>query len=113
MGFDIIKKIYEKKAQEREKSRESVLKELFDVINKLKMDFPFQEAYIFGSVTKPYQFGKSSDIDIAFKGLKRDNLFMVTSFLSSHLERDVNAIHLEDVHFSNKITKEGLKWTKD
>jgi len=113
MGLEIIKKIYEKKIEEREKKRVEILKKTFEALKELSKIVSFKEAYIFGSVTKPYQFGEYSDIDIAFKDFDSDKIFYMTAFLSSYLLRDVNVIDIEKVHFKEKILRESIKWKKD
>ncbi len=112
MGLEVIKEIYKKKAEERERLRLKTIKNTFEAVKKVAEIASFQDAYIFGSVTEPYQFGESSDIDIAFRGLERDKLFFVVSFLSRYIKRNVNVVHIEDVYFKNKILKEGMKWKK-
>ena len=113
MGLEIIRKVYKKKAEEGERLRLKTIKDTFEAIQRLREEVPFQEAYLFGSVTETYQFGTSSDIDIAFKGLDRDRLFFAVSFLSRYLERDVNVVHIEGIDFKDKILKEGMRWKKE
>lgn len=113
MSLEVIKEIYKKKAEERERLRLKTIKDTFEAIKRLAEVASFQEAYIFGSVTEPYQFGESSDIDIAFKGLDRDRLFFAVSFLSRCLGRDVNIVHIENIHFKEKILKDGMRWKKE
>lgn len=113
MGLEVIKEVYRKKAEERERLRIKVIKDAFKVLEKLKEEVSFKDAYIFGSAAQPHQFTEFSDIDIAFTELEKDKLFFVVSFLSSHLQRDVNVVHIEDIHFKDKILKEGIKWKKD
>ncbi len=110
--MELIKEIYRKKADERERLRKRVLEEVFRAIDKLSRGVRFEEAYIFGSVTRPYQFGESSDIDIAFKGLDRDKLFSTIGFLSNELKRDVNVVPIEDLHFKDKLLREGIRWKR-
>ncbi len=113
MGLEIIKGIYKKKTEEREKLRKEFLKRVFEALKKLSEDVSFEDAYLFGSVTEENRFSGSSDIDIAFKNLDRDRLFYAVSFLSTCLGRDVNVVHLEDIHFKDKIMKEGIRWKRD
>lgn len=113
MRLEVIKEIYKKKAEEREQLRLKTIKDTFEAIKRLAEVAFFQEAYIFGSVTEPYQFGESSDIDIAFKKLDRDRLFFAVSFLSRWLGRDVNIVHLENIHFKERILKDGMRWKEE
>ena len=73
----------------------------------------FSEVYVFGSLTKPYQFNEYSDIDLAFQKLDKDQLFSVVGYLSRNLNREINAVCLEEVHFKEKILKEGIRWRSD
>jgi len=113
MKLDTIKKIYKENSEENEKLRKKAIETISQALIALKDEFIFEEAYIFGSVTKPYKFKKPSDIDIAFTKLDRDKLFFAVSFLSRYLKRSINVVHLEDVHFREKIMKEGIRWKKD
>ena len=113
MKLDTIKKIYKKNSEKNEKLRKKAIETISQALKDFKNEFIFEEAYIFGSVTKPYKFKKPSDIDIAFTKLDRDKLFLAVSFLRRYFERNVNVVHLEDVHFQKKIVKEGIRWKKD
>ncbi|MDP6395203.1 MAG: hypothetical protein QF466_07120 [Desulfobacterales bacterium] len=113
MELDTLKTIYNKKSEENEKLRLKSIERLSQALGVLKSEVTFEDAYIFGSLTKPHKFKAKSDIDIAFAKLERDKLFFAVSFLSRYLERYVNVIHLEDIHFQNKIIKEGIRWKKD
>ena len=113
MGLEIIKEVYKKKSEDREHLRKKIIADAFKALEKLHDEVSFVEAYIFGSAVKPYQFGEYSDIDFAFKGLDRDKLFYVVAFLSEYLNREVNVVHVEDIHFKDKIIREGIKWRKE
>ncbi|MBI2264615.1 MAG: hypothetical protein HYU64_05530 [Armatimonadetes bacterium] len=97
MGFEKIKEVYRQKSEKWEKIRISTLGEVLNALDDLEKETTFENAHIFGSVTRPYRFHESSDIDIAFEGLDRDRLFVAVAFLSRRLERDVNGQHLEDI----------------
>jgi predicted nucleotidyltransferase len=113
MKSKILHDTLKKKAENREVLRKQVLTETIDILKLLSQETLFEKAYIFGSLSNPFDFRENSDVDIAFQGLDKDNLFYVTGFLSSHLERDVNVVHIEDVHFRDKIIREGIPWTKE
>ncbi len=112
MNLSIIKEVYRKRSEENEGLRKDVLEEVFNALDRLSEEVSFEEAYIFGSVTEPHRFNRFSDVDIAFKALDKDRLFYVTAFLSGLLERDVNIIELESIHFRDKIEKRGILWKK-
>ncbi len=113
MDSEILKQAYKKKAEQREKLRKELMEKIPAALDSLSHEAAFKEAYIFGSVTQKNQFSEQSDIDIAFAGLDRDKLFFAVSFMSNKLGRDVNAVHIEDIHFRNKIMGEGIRWKRN
>lgn len=113
MGMEVIKNVYKRKLEERENLRLNLLEDVNRVLGKLLREVRFEEAYIFGSLTRPYRFSEASDIDIAFKALDKDRLFFTVGFLSRELERDVNVVEIENIHFKDKILREGIRWKKD
>ncbi|MGQ3683451.1 MAG: nucleotidyltransferase family protein [Candidatus Loosdrechtia sp.] len=113
MKLDVIKGIYKKKSEENEKKRLKALNDVLEALRKLREEIFFEDAYLFGSVTRPYSFGEHSDIDIAFQGLYDDKLFYATGFLSSSVERDVNVVKLESIHFKENILKNGIRWKRN
>ncbi|GBD96436.1 MAG TPA: hypothetical protein ENG83_09330 [Nitrospirae bacterium] len=112
MGLEIIKEVYKKKSEEKERLRKRIVDDAFKALEKLNDEISFEEAYIFGSVTEPYRFGEYSDVDFAFRGLESDKLFYAVACLSGYLDREVNVVCIEDIHFSDKIIREGIKWKK-
>lgn len=108
-----VREAYQRKDAEREKLRKKTLKEACNTLGKLSEEVHFDAAYIFGSVLEMNRFSEHSDVDIAFLGLDRDELFYVTSFISGKIGRDVNIIHLEDISFKDKILMEGFQWKKE
>ena len=52
--------------------------------------------HLFGSVTKPFRFFESSDIDIGFVGLDNRHFFKVMSHLSEETGHDVDIVQIED-----------------
>ncbi|MFQ5454994.1 MAG: nucleotidyltransferase family protein [Nitrospirota bacterium] len=89
------------------------MKNVFTALERLSEEVSFEEAYIFGSITKPYQFGDFSDVDIAFKGLDKDKLFFTISFLNRLIGRDISVVIIETAHFKDKILREGIRWKRD
>ncbi|MDR4499698.1 MAG: nucleotidyltransferase domain-containing protein [Candidatus Scalindua sp.] len=108
-----IKEAYQRKDAEREKLRIKTLQNVCNILGKLSEEVQFEDAYIFGSVLEENRFSEHSDVDIAFLGLDRDELFYVTSYISGKIGRNVNIIHLEDISFKDKILMEGLRWKND
>ena len=108
-----IRGAYQRKDAEREKLRIKTLQEVCNILGKLSEEVQFEAVYIFGSVQKENKFGEHSDVDIAFMGLDRDELFYVTSYISGKIRRNVNIIHLEDISFKDKILREGFRWKNE
>lgn len=102
----------EREKKEREELRKLLLGKVFDVLALMNKAFPFQEAYIFGSISKPFNFTERSDVDIAFVGLDDKHFFQAMSFLSGELGVSVDIVQLENHRLAEKIRKEGIKWIK-
>lgn len=112
MGLEVIKEVYRRKSMESEKLRQGLINDVSQALVRLSKKVSFEEAYIFGSLAEPNQFGEFSDIDVAFKGLDKNKLFSTISFLNRWLGRDVCVVLIEEVHFRDKILREGVKWKK-
>ena len=112
MGLEVIKEVYRRKSMEREKLRQGLVNDVSQALVRLSKKVSFEEAYIFGSLAEPNQFSEFSDIDIAFKGLDKNKLFSTISLLNRWLGRDVCVVLIEEVHFRDKILREGIKWKK-
>lgn len=108
--FDLMRKYLRLEAEMRERKRRELLARTISALNKLSSRVKFRGAYIFGSITKPYMFFDSSDVDIAFLGLEEDKLFFTVAFLSEEIGRDVDVIELEKAPFKDKILREGIRW---
>jgi len=101
-----------KERERREQRRQARLGAVFRALEELSRQVPFQEAYIFGSLAKPYRYFDESDIDVAFVGLRDEDFFRAIAFLSRELEADVDVLQLEGHPLREKIVKEGIRWTR-
>jgi len=110
--WETIRKIYEKKREEREELRRRMIRKVLKALDRLSENVEFEEAVIFGSIVKPFCFTELSDVDVAFKGLERDKLFYAAAFLSDEIGRDVDVVELESIRFADRITREGLRWRR-
>ena len=61
-------------------------------------------------MTKPGAFSDSSDVDMAIATLKDGDPFGFMSYLSLHLNLDVDLVPLEQCHFAAKIRATGISW---
>ncbi|HOJ27480.1 MAG TPA: nucleotidyltransferase domain-containing protein [Spirochaetota bacterium] len=108
----ILDRIIHQKKEERERIRCELLEKVHTVIGELHSVIAFKEAYIFGSIIRPYSFTENSDIDIGFIGLDDKDLFKAMSFLSARLGYEVDVIQIERHRLGATILSEGLQWKK-
>lgn len=108
----LLDEIIRSKKNETEQTRLRLVEHLFVLLDKLALEVGFEEAYLFGSVTRPYCFAKHSDIDVGFLGLKDKDFFKVIAFLSRELEADVDVVQLEGHRLAEKVEKEGIRWKR-
>jgi len=102
-----------KKKQERERLRKQLLTIAMQTLDKLAQEIPFEQAYLFGSVSKPHGFNELSDLDVAFLGLKDEDFFKAMAFISREVGRDnVDVLQLEGHRLAEKIIREGIPWKK-
>lgn len=114
MGYStvLLDEAIEKKKRAQEDLRLQLLEKLGHALDALSGEIPFEEAFIFGSVTAPFRFSEISDIDVGFIGLHDDHFFRVMSFLSAILCVDVDIVQLEAHRLGEKIKREGIRWKK-
>ncbi|RLA97983.1 MAG: hypothetical protein DRG32_02475 [Deltaproteobacteria bacterium] len=98
--------------ERRERRRKELLESVFQALEELSHEITFREAYIFGSLTKPYRHFDESDIDIGFVGLKNEDFFQAMAFLSRKLGTEVDLLQLENHRLQEKILKEGIRWKR-
>jgi hypothetical protein len=101
-----------RKRERREQKRKDFLETVFRTLEELSREIPFEEAYIFGSLAKPYRYSEGSDVDIAFLGLKDEDFFRAMAFLSDKLGTDVDVLQLEGHRLRERILKEGIRWKR-
>lgn len=113
MSFWLLDKIIDKKRKEEELERKKLLEKVNCALEELRKKIKFDQAYIFGSITKPYRFIPTSDIDICFSGLDIRDFFRAWSFLSQYLAKDnIQIIRMEEIDFKDKILRSGIRWRK-
>jgi predicted nucleotidyltransferase len=109
---ELLDEVIEKKKREREDLRLHVIAKILTAIDKLSGEIAFDEAYLFGSVTKPFRFLESSDIDIGFVGLDNRHFLKVMSYLSEEICHDVDIVQIEDHGLADRIKKGGIMWRR-
>lgn len=94
-----------------ETERQATLHQVIAILDKVARQFSLPQAILFGSLTQPGHFHADSDIDIAVIDLPPEHFFDLAVALSQTLEREVDLIELDKVHFADKIRREGVWWT--
>ncbi len=116
MGERFSTHVLDKAIQHRKEANERLrlvrLGRAFDALQKLAGEVLFEEAYLFGSLARPYGFLENSDIDIGFIGLKDRDFFVATAFLSRELSVDVDVVQLEGHRMEEKVRQGGIRWVK-
>jgi len=108
----LLDKVIEDKKREKENLRLRLVEAAFHALDRLSREIHFEEAYLFGSITKPYRFSTESDIDIGFVGLRDGDFFRAMAFISREIGFDVDVIQLEGHKLEQKVKKEGMKWKR-
>jgi len=109
---ELLDEVIKKKRKKKEELRLWVIAKILTALDRLSGEIAFDEAYLFGSVTKPFKFSERSDIDIGFIGLDNRHFFKVMSYISEEVGRDVDIIQLEDYRLADKIKKGGVLWRR-
>ena len=110
---ELLDEVIKKKRKKKEELRLWVIAKILTALDRLSGEIAFDEAYLFGSVTKPFKFSERSDIDIGFIGLDNRHFFKVMSYISEEVGRDVDIIQLEDYRLADKIKKGGVLWRRN
>lgn len=108
----LLDKALQKKRMEKERLRLAIIEKAKKILKQMGETVPFEKAYLFGTMTKPYRFSEESDIDIAFIDLKDEDFFPALAYLSRSLGRNVDILQLEKHRLKKKIMKEGILWTR-
>jgi predicted nucleotidyltransferase len=104
----------QKLAQQRyqwERDRQVLLSAAQEWLELHAQEFGIEQGYLLGSVTQAGRFSARSDIDIAVETFCQGEPFGLASYLSLHLNRDVDVLSLDQCHFAEKIRKTGLSWS--
>ncbi len=93
-----------------EANRQQLLQKAQSWLEQNARKFGIEQGYLFGSMTQPGRFSQSSDLDLAVDSLKHGDPFGLISYLSTHLDRDVDLVPLDQCHFVDKIRQTGVVW---
>jgi predicted nucleotidyltransferase len=108
----LLDEVIEKKRKGQEDLRLHMIKKILTAIDRLSGEIAFEEAYLFGSITKPFRFSERSDVDIGFVGLDNRHFFKLMSYMSEEAGYDVDIVQLEEHRLADKIKKGGIRWRR-
>ena len=113
MAFDtsVLEQASTKRKSRQEADRQALLTRVISTLYQPARSYPFTQGIIFGSLIQPGRFHENSDIDIAVIDLPGEHFFALAAFLGQVLERDIDLLELDKVHFADKIRRKGLLWT--
>lgn len=74
--------------------------------------FGIHQAYLFGSVIRPYHFTERSDVDIAVESVEVEAFFTEMASLSEAIERNVDLVELPKCPFAHRIRQRGQLWKR-
>lgn len=109
---DLLDRAIAKRRHNQEQQRQKILAQVVNWLETVGSQQGIERAYIFGSLTRPGDFTEASDVDIAISGELPAEFCTLMSLLSTTLGREVDLIHLEKCHFSERIRDRGILWTK-
>lgn len=99
----------ERRALERE--RRKLVDEVLGLLDRWGPAYGIRSAYIFGSVARPGQFQRGSDVDLAVEQIDSQSFFRAWGHLSAEMGRPLDLVELADCPFAAKIRREGIRWT--
>lgn len=108
----LLDQIQYQRRQQQEQKRLATLAKTLDWLTAHAHSYGIYQAYLVGSVTRPYQFAHRSDVDLAVEQINRDRFFVAMAQISEYLERDVDIIELAKCHFGDRLRQEGIAWTE-
>ncbi|MDB9528382.1 nucleotidyltransferase domain-containing protein [Oscillatoria sp. CS-180] len=106
----LLDEMLAKRQQQAEQERQQLLEQALQWLSLHGEEFGITSGFLFGSVTQPDRFSRRSDIDLAIESLKIGDPFGLMSYLSLHIDREVDLVPLDQCHFSSKIRRDGILW---
>lgn len=115
MGFNtrLLDEAIARRRERNEAERQETLAKVLDWLAENGQQFGIQQAYLFGSLTRPHRFHPQSDVDLAVESMEPEPFFMAIATLSEYLEREVDIVELKKCHFAQRIRDEGILWSQD
>jgi predicted nucleotidyltransferase len=111
MSFDIS--LWQQIITEQKNQQELYRQEQFTAVKKLLKEYfakkSVEKVYLIGSLTKPDQYNKYSDIDIAIKGMNPQEYLQIFGELEELLNTEnIDLIEIEKCGFAEIIETEGV-----
>ncbi len=107
----LLDQLQAQKRQEYEQERLVILVKTQQWLTEHAPRYGIYQAYLVGSLTRPYQFTHRSDVDLAVEQINPDLFFLAVAELSEYLERDVDIINLAQCSFRERLRQGGIPWT--
>ncbi|MBE9204432.1 nucleotidyltransferase domain-containing protein [Synechocystis salina LEGE 06099] len=107
----LLDQIQNQHRQQNEQERLATLAKTTEWLEKNAQTYGIVEAYLFGSVIRPYGFTTHSDVDLAVEQIDPQLFFQAMADLSERLEREVDLVELSKCHFGDRLRQKGIKWT--
>ncbi|MGH2416418.1 MAG: nucleotidyltransferase family protein [Microcystaceae cyanobacterium] len=111
-NMEILEQAIAHRCYTQEQERQKILAQVYHWLDTVGSQHGINQAYIFGSLTRPGRFTETSDVDIAVVGKLPEERFTLMSLLAATLGREVDLIELDQCHFAQRIRQRGLLWTK-
>jgi len=109
---EILDAALARRRQHQELERQSVLSQVIRGLESVGEQYGIQQAYLFGSLTRPGHFHDASDVDLALPGPLPEDCCSFISTLSAMVGREVDLVTLDRCHFAHRIHQMGILWTK-
>lgn len=112
-NLTLLDRIVQQRRERFEERRRELLAKVKKSLDRLKSEIEFEDAYIFGSILKPYRFSSDSDIDVCFVGLRVEDFFKAWATLTEYLPYDdIQIFRIEEIDFKDRVIKGGIRWSK-
>jgi predicted nucleotidyltransferase len=106
----LLDKAIANRRQQNEQQRLIMIEQVIRWLESKAQNYGITQAYLFGSVVRPYGFGRYSDIDLALEMIDPNYFFQAMAKLSERVGRDVDLVELSKCSFGDRIRQQGLLW---
>lgn len=109
---DLLDAAQARRRVDDEAQRMETMERIIQWLETEGVQYGMDEAFIFGSVIRPYHFTERSDVDIAVEQMEVEAFFAAMGALSEAVERDVDLVELLKCPFAHRIRQQGVKWRR-